>query len=706
MLCFSRHARVVRGDGVDDNCPMSQTAQGASIATLTLGQREEQLRLAIDAAEVGLWDVDVPTNTLYWPARVKAMFGISPDATATLDDFVACLHPQDSEHVLRAFADCQDPALRTVYDVEYRTIGKEDGVVRWVAAKGRGLFNDQGDCVRAIGTVIDITARKLSEASAERGRRRLELLNRIEHATRPLNSAQDVMEVTTRLLGEHLEATRCAYADVEPDNNRFTIRADWSPSVPSSVGVYSLELFGPRATSNLRMGRHLVVDDVDRDLGDEGGAKMFNAIGIKAIVCAGLVKRGLLVAMMAVHQSEPRQWNAEDLEVITEVVDRCWAHIERVRDAAALRLQDRRKDEFLATLAHELRNPIAPMLYAIALMKREKDPARLLGRTEVIERQTGHLVRLVDDLLDVSRISRGVVELKREVVDLSTLLVQAVEAAQPGVSAARHRLALSLPDAPAPVFADPSRVVQIVTNLLNNAVKYTPDQGEISLVCRVDSGRAVIAVADNGLGIPAQDQSRLFDLFTQLPHTGQKAHGGLGIGLSIVKSLVEMHGGTVEVESAGLNQGSTFRVSLPLETSSMAWGAPSAALTASTRRGRVLVVEDNPDGRSTLVELLRTQGHEVIGAADGPAALEAAGHMHPELVLLDLGLPAMDGFEIAGRLRSDGRIPQPRIVALTGWGSQHDRDRTAAAGFDDHVTKPVSPEDLLETVDRWLGSPR
>ncbi|PZQ68172.1 MAG: hypothetical protein DI563_20715 [Variovorax paradoxus] len=498
---------------------MSQTAHGASIATLTLGQREEQLRLAIDAAEVGLWDVDVATNALYWPARVKAMFGISPDATATLDDFVACLHPQDAEHVLRAYADCQDPALRTVYDVEYRTIGKEDGVLRWVAAKGRGLFNDQGECVRAIGTAIDITARKQAETAAERGRRRLELLNRIEHATRPLNSAQDVMEVTTRLLGEHLEATRCAYADVEPDNNRFTIRADWSPNAPSSVGVYSLELFGSQATSNLRMGRHLVVDDVDRDLGDEGGARMFNAIGIKAIVCAGLVKRGLLVAMMAVHQAEPRQWNAEDLEIITEVVDRCWAHIERVRDAAALRLQDRRKDEFLATLAHELRNPIAPMLYAIALMKREKDPARLLSRTEVIERQTSHLVRLIDDLLDVSRISRGVVELKREVLDISTLLVQAVEAAQPGVNAARHSLKLSLPEVPAPVFADPSRVVQIVTNLLNNAVKYTPDGGKLSLSCKVEANRAVIEVSDDGLGIPAADQSRLFDLFTQLPHT-------------------------------------------------------------------------------------------------------------------------------------------------------------------------------------------
>jgi PAS domain S-box-containing protein len=320
---------------------MSSCKVRATGASMSLQQKEEQLRLAIEAAEVGLWDVDVATGTLYWPARVKAMFGIAPDSDATLDDFVACLHPEDAPEVLRAFAAAQDPALRTVYDVEYRTIGKEDGRLRWVAAKGRGLFDDAGHCVRAIGTAIDITERKQAEALQNSIQERLHVVHRIEHATRPLVDAVDVMQVTAKLLGEHLGATRCAYADVELDNDCFTIRSDWSPGAPSSAGVYSLNLFGSQASSSLRAGRPLVIHDIDRELGDDNGLDMFNAIGVKAIVCAGLVKRGRLISMMAVHQSTPRRWSDEELRLVTEVVERCWAHIERVRDAARLREQDR-----------------------------------------------------------------------------------------------------------------------------------------------------------------------------------------------------------------------------------------------------------------------------------------------------------------------------------------------------------------------------
>lgn len=670
--------------------------------TMSVQEREEQLRLAIDAAEVGLWDVDVATNAMYWPARVKAMFGISAGAVATLDDFVAGLHPDDAPTVLQAFASAQDPALRTVYDVEYRTVGKEDGLTRWVAAKGRGFFDDAGNCIRAIGTAIDITRRKQAELLQTLTQQRLHVMNRIEQATRPLVDAVEVMAVTTRLLGEHLGATRCAYADVEIDNDRFTIRSDWSPGAPSSVGVYSLDLFGRRATADLRNGRHLVVCDVDEELGDDNGGRMFNAIGIKAIVCAGLVKSGRLLAMMAVHQSVPRRWTHEDLLLITEVVERCWAHIERVRHAAMLLEQDRRKDEFLVTLAHELRNPIAPMLYAVALLKRDKDPLRQSRRLDVIERQAAHMVRLVDDLLDVSRISRGVVELKREAVDIAPLLVQAVEAATPGLEAGRHRFALHLPERSAVVSADPARIVQIVTNLLNNAAKYTPDAGDIRLSADVQGSVVVVEVVDSGLGIPPEDQTRLFELFTQLLHTGGKTHGGLGIGLSLVKSLVEMHDGKVEVQSAGLNQGSTFRIELPLVVAATVAPDVRTDTTSTARFGRVMVVEDNADGLRTLMELLEAHGYAVVGAPDGPEALRLAREWKPGLVLLDLGLPGMDGYEVAARLRDDSDLAATRVVALTGWGTPQDRARTAAAGFDAHLTKPIAPAKLLELVGDWL----
>lgn len=682
---------------------MDSENQGDTHPGLSLIEREQQLRLAIDAAEVGLWDVDVLTGALYWPPRVKAMFGISPDAPATLQDFMTGLHPDDRGAVVQAFADAQDPKLRTAYDVEYRTIGKEDGVLRWVAARGRGLFSDDGVCTRAIGTATDITARKEANALDRRIQERLHLLDGIERATRSLTEAGEVMQVTAQLLGEHLGATRCAYADVDPDNDRFTIRSDWSQAgVPSSAGVYSLDLFGSQATTNLRNGRHLVVNDVDRELGDRDGARMFNAIGIKAIVCAGLVKSGRLVAMMAVHQALPRQWREDELRVISEIVDRCWAHIERVRDASALREQDRRKDEFLATLAHELRNPLAPMLYSLSLLKQEPDAAQTVRSHEVIERQARHLSRLIDDLLNVSRINRGMVELKREVVDIGPLLMQAIEAATPALERASHRLVANLPTMSVLVDVDPARIVQVLTNLLNNAAKYTADGGDIGLLAWTADAQVIVEVTDNGFGIPPEDQGRVFQLFTQLTHTGKKAHGGLGIGLSLVKSLVEMQGGSVELRSEGIDQGSTFSVVLPLVSTPTATDV-ATPLVSPTQSGRVLVVEDNPDGLITLLELIKSEGHEVRGAADGPAALHIAAQWTPAVVLLDLGLPQMDGYEVAKRLRGNLGLQDTHIAALTGWGTQRDLERTAAAGFNAHLVKPIDPDRLLDLVNEWIG---
>lgn len=665
-------------------------------------EEDELLRLATEAAGIGLWDYNLVAQRLFWPARVKAMFGMAADAEPTIEDFYGGLHPEDREAVLGAFAAAQDPDIRAIYEVEYRTIGKDDQAVRWVAAKGRGVFDEDGRCTRVLGSAVDITRRKEASTEQRASEERLALLGRIGEATRVLNDGGEVMQVTARLLGEHLQATRCAYADVEPDGDRFTIRNDWSlAGVPSSAGAYSLDLFGPQATSNLRQGRHLVVNDVDRELGDEGGARMFNAIGIKAIICAGLVKHGRLVAMMAVHQATPRTWTAQDVHLVAEVVDRCWAHIERVRDAAMLREQDRRKDEFLATLAHELRNPVAPLRYAATLLKLVDDPARQRHAREVIERQAGHLARLIDDLLDISRINRGLIELKREVVSVASLLQQAVEASGPGIQRARHRLTLQLPSPDVCIDADPARIVQAITNLLDNAAKYTPDGGDIRLTAWVHAGQVLIEVVDNGIGIPPQEQGKLFQLFTQLPHHGHRAQGGLGIGLSLVKRLIEMHAGRVRLNSAGLDEGSTFTLELPV------CPPPSVAQADETARrpvgtGRVLVVEDNEDGLQILMTLLEAAGHEVRGASNGEQALDVVANWLPQLVLLDIGLPRMDGYQVATRMRSDVRMGGVRLVALTGWGAQRDRARTTQAGFDAHLTKPVEPEALLQLLAEWF----
>jgi signal transduction histidine kinase/CheY-like chemotaxis protein len=529
--------------------------------------------------------------------------------------------------------------------------------------------------------------------------RRLDFLDRLGQSTRSITDATELMAATARMLGEHLGATRCAYADVEADGDRFTIRADWSrPGVPSSAGVYSLALFGSKAVANLNRGQDLVLRDVDRELAADDGAAMFSAIGIKALVCAGLVKNKRLVAMMAVHQDAPRDWTADDIALIDEVVDRCWAHIERVRALALLQEQDRNKDVFLATLAHELRNPLAPLRYAATLLEGADKGGSHAKAREVIGRQVSLMARLIDDLLDLSRVSRGLVQLQRTPCEVQPLLERALELARPQIDAARHSLQVTGVPAGTVIDADPARIVQVVSNLLSNAAKYTPEGGLIRLTAQVQDGQVRIDVADNGIGIPPQDQQRVFEMFTQLEHTRTRAQGGLGIGLALARSLVELHGGTIRASSPGLGHGSTFSLELPLAAAQPAPAAGARSKGSAGQQARVLVVEDLPDSREALVMLLESMGHAVDSAADGHEAVAKAPVFDPEVVLLDLGLPGIDGIEVARRLRGMPALSGTRIYALTGWGTDADRARTREAGFDGHFVKPVAIHTLEELL--------
>ncbi|HEY1228138.1 MAG TPA: PAS domain-containing protein, partial [Ramlibacter sp.] len=299
------------------------------------------------------------------------------------EGWLDALHPDDRARVAHAWK--SSLASGAAVELSYR-LRRRDGAWRDVVAHAAAMQQD-GRVLEWVGVCVDVTASLRDEAALRQSEERLRFLDRLGQATRNQTDATAVMEITARLLGEYLGATRCAYADVDDDSDRFTIRSDWSlPGIESSAGVYSLELFGPRATTNLRRGEHLVVGDVDAELGDEGGARMFNAIGIKAIICCGLVKDGRLVAMMAVHQAQPRQWTAREVALVQDVVERSWAHIERVRDSAMLREQDRRKDEFLATLAHELRNPLAPIKYAVSMLRLAPEAQAQTRAQEVIDR--------------------------------------------------------------------------------------------------------------------------------------------------------------------------------------------------------------------------------------------------------------------------------------------------------------------------------
>jgi two-component system, sensor histidine kinase len=371
--------------------------------------------------------------------------------------------------------------------------------------------------------------------------------------------------------------------------------------------------------------------------------------------------------------------------------------IERERTAEALRQADRRKDEFLATLAHELRNPLAPLRNSLHILQMDdgKDPtaARLY---EVMERQLSHLVRLVDDLLELSRITRGQIELRRKRIELASLVRSAVETSTPLIDAARHQLAISLPAEPISVDVDPVRMVQVIANLLNNAAKYTDEGGQIWLSGRVVDGQAVISVRDNGIGIPPDMQSRIFEMFSQVDRSAGRSYGGLGIGLTLVRSLVEMHGGRVEVRSDGEGHGSEFLVHLPLavETGASATSSNSGRSHSVLSSQRILVVDDNRDAADSLGTLLRFLGAEVQVAYGGAEALSAVEKFHPAVVLLDLGMPEMDGYEVAKRIRQRAEFEDVTLIALTGWGQEEDRRRAQDAGFNHHLVKPADLSSL------------
>lgn len=365
---------------------------------------------------------------------------------------------------------------------------------------------------------------------------------------------------------------------------------------------------------------------------------------------------------------------------------------DRVRTEEALRDADRRKDEFLATLAHELRNPLAPLRNSLHVLRLTGADATARARAvETMERQVHHLVRLVDDLLEISRITRGKIELRKEPVELTAIVRGAVETVDGTMHSSRHRLTISLPPGPVMLEVDPVRLSQVLANLLHNAAKYTDEGGQIWLTAGMEEDIVKISVRDTGMGIPAEMLPRVFDLFAQVDHTLGRAQGGLGIGLALVKRLIQLHGGSVEARSDGPGKGSEFLVRLPRPRTEPRSSSPPARLPppSALPPRHVLVVDDNRDVADTLGALLEFLGADVEIVYDGAAALAAMRRRRPDVVLLDIGMPGMDGHAVARRVRQDPALQAITLIALSGWGQEEDRRRSHAAGFDRHLVKPV-----------------
>lgn len=369
--------------------------------------------------------------------------------------------------------------------------------------------------------------------------------------------------------------------------------------------------------------------------------------------------------------------------------------------ADALREADRRKDEFLATLAHELRNPLAPIRNGLDILRASPMAANAEEIRTMMDRQLSHLVRLVDDLLDVSRVSKGKIELRKTHITLSEIIETAVDASNPLITAGRHELRLDMPDAPVWLDADLTRLSQVVSNLLNNAAKYTPEGGSILLAARRERGEVLINVADNGVGIPSDMLPRIFGLFTQVRDSLHRSHGGLGIGLALVKQLVEMHGGAIIAESPGPGKGSTFRVRLPVaeftyEESDAAEHRPPSSPPETALK--VLVVDDNVDVAQTVGWMLETIGHDYRMVHEGNLAVKAAQEYQPDAVLLDIGMPGMDGYAVCRALRAQSSFDNTVIIAQTGWGQTQARVAHGESGFDHHLVKPVNLDHLEQLL--------
>ena len=558
--------------------------------------------------------------------------------------------------------------------------------------------------------MLDITARKRSEEAAVH---RSEQLQKLAAISTRLNAAHDVASV----LGIVTEEARvligaqqavASVAGVVPEEGVVTVVShadkhspELAPPPPSLAAGLSGDIHGPVRVTRAEAERQPEL----RAAGESGHAGGWLA--------APLVGRHTpRLGVIQLLEKTIDDFTEDDEALLAQLAQIATVAIENARLYEELRRKDQRKDEFLAMLAHELRNPLAAIRNAVALGSDQASAADIEWSMEVINRQMRQLSRLIDDLLDVSRITQGKVQLRKEPLDAASVLNTAVETVRPLMEERQHELTVALRPGTLQMEADPTRLEQIVVNLLANAARYTEKGGEISLRARQEDGKIVIRIRDNGVGIPPEKLPQMFELFAQGDRTLARSEGGLGIGLTLVRSLAEMHGGTVEAFSEGTGKGSEFTVRLPASpVAPMGAGIvlpaspsrpsrepatvkPSAPVPAGPSR-RVLVVDDNVDSARGTALILSRNGHEVRVAYDGPSAVTVAQEQKPEFVLLDIGLPGMDGYEVARRLRADETLAGLMLVAVSGYGQESDRRRSQEAGFDQHLVKPVDPGVLL-----------
>ncbi len=703
---------------------------------------EESRQLAVEAAEIGTWDLDLLTEVLTWSDRTKAMFGISPNVPCSMADFYAGLQPDDRDATAAAFASALDPLRRTTYDVEYRTIGKEDGIVRWVAAKGRGMFDETGRCVRALGTAIDITARRQASEALRANETRLRFLDTLGLATAKSPDADAILAMTTRMVAEHLGLSNCAYADMDPDQDGFTIRGDWAAEgSPSIVGHYSLAAFGRLAVRNLGAGEPLIVNDNLSELAPEEAAT-FQAIGIAATICMPLIKDGRLTALMAIHDRVPRAWTADDLTLIREVTQRCWAHIERVRADAALRqavealaslnatLEEQvaaRTGELMAAeeqlrqaqkmeavgqltggLAHDFNNLLAGISGSLQMMQTRMQQGRINDVDRYMAAAQGASKRaaaLTHRLLAFSRrqtLDPKPTDVNRLVADIQELIQRTVGPAIPIEVVGASGIW--------PALVDRSQLENALLNLCINARDAMPDGGRITVETAnkwLDARAAgqhdmpegqylSLCVTDTGIGMPPEVIARVFEPFFTTKPLGQ----GTGLGLSMIYGFAQQSGGQVRIYSE-VGRGTTVCIYLPRHYGAIADEDRPADATLPPRSDQgetVLVVDDEATVRMLITDVLADLGYTSIEAADSAAGLKVLqSDVRIDLLVTDVGLPGgMNGRQMADAARAVR--PDLKVLFITGYAENAAVGNGYLAPGMAVLTKPFAIEAMTSRI--------
>ena len=612
-------------------------------------------------------------------------------------------HSPEVQEQLRAAIDRANRGEPSRYDVDVRMAG---GVMMTIDFMLVPLRDEAGQIQFLIPSAVDISERKQAEKALRKQNERLRLLWETAGILFSTDNSDAMIQGLFEKISDHLRIDTCLQYMVNEQADALCLQFCTGVPADALPSLSRLD-FGQAICGGVAQSRHPFMATFIQQT-EDARVQLVKAFGIRTYACNPLIANGQVLGTLSFGSRSRDRFNDDELEFMETITNYVTVAYERMRLLSQLHERDRRKNEFMAMLAHELRNPLAPIRNAVQYLslKGSSDPDVNWAR-EMIDRQVTNLVHLIDDLLEISRITRGKIQLHKELISLSSVLSHAVEAVQPAISEKRHVLSLDLSSDTLPVFGDPTRLEQIFVNLLANAAKYTDDGGFIVVIARRDGDRAVVRVRDDGIGIPPEMLGRIFDPFAQVDQSLDRSKGGLGIGLTLVKSLAEMHGGSVLAASAGSGLGSEFTLWLPLsrEVDEPARNdrepLPSAVAKQLTR---ILVVEDNPDAATGIDKLLSTCGFEVKIAHDGKAGISLARSFRPEVVLLDIGLPGMSGYEVVRAFRELPELHGLRLIAVSGYGQEADRVRSREAGFEHHFVKPVDFEALKAYLRRPQSS--